>query len=346
MARGRGAAIAAPRPRGTLAAPMDPTVPSIAPRVAATRATGLRPVLLALAGDSASGKSTLSRGIEFILGVDRVGRVCTDDYHRFDRATRAEVGLTPLAPEANRMDLMADHLRALASGRSVTKPTYDHHTGSFGPEEQVAPGEIVIVEGLLPLVDRAVRDAIDVAVFLEPEEDLRRRWKLERDVFERGYSPKQVVEELRRREPDAAQHVRPQRDYADVIVRFHRISAEDDDRLSVRLLVRPTLPFPALREVVGSLRSRGIEPVRWSTRTDRRGPLSVLDIDGDCPADVGTELEEALWSSLHPDERLHRARIGVVRRPGRGEDRSEALALAQLLIVSHLVGAFDSAFEL
>ena len=74
----------------------------------------------------------------------------------------------------------------------------------------------MIVEGLLPLADRAVRDAIDVAVFLEPEEELRHRWKLERDVFERGYSPKEVVAELKRREPDAAQYIRPQRDYADV----------------------------------------------------------------------------------------------------------------------------------
>ena len=90
----------------------DGSVPSIAPKVAA-RDAGLRPVLLALAGDSASGKSTLSRGVEFILGVGRVGRVCTDDYHRYDRATRAELGVTPLAPEANRMDLMAEHLRQL-----------------------------------------------------------------------------------------------------------------------------------------------------------------------------------------------------------------------------------------
>ena len=103
----------------------------------------------------------------------------------------------------------------------MSKPTYDHHTGSFGPSETVDAGEIVIVEGLLPLADRSVRDQIDVAVFLEPEEELRHRWKLERDVFERGYSPKEVVAELKRREPDAAQYIRPQREYADVIVRFH-----------------------------------------------------------------------------------------------------------------------------
>ena len=169
-------------PRGTLATVSDGSVPSIAPTVAA-RDAAARPVLLALAGDSASGKSTLSRGIEFILGVGRVGRVCTDDYHLYDRAERGAIGVTPLAPEANRMDLMAEHLRVLASGTAVTKPTYDHHTGTFGPDERVDPGEIVIVEGLLPLADRSVRDAIDVAVFLEPEEELRHRWKLERDVF-------------------------------------------------------------------------------------------------------------------------------------------------------------------
>jgi phosphoribulokinase len=322
------------------------SLPSIAPRVAATPGT-LRPVLLALAGDSASGKSTLSRGIEFILGVGRVGRVCTDDYHRFDRSMRAELGITPLAPEANRMDLMAEHLRALAAGVAVTKPTYDHHTGTFGPDETVGPGEIVIIEGLLPLADRATRDAIDVAVFLEPEERLRKRWKLDRDVFERGYAPKDVVAELARRGADAATYIRPQRDYADVIVRFRRRpGTERSEPLSARLIVRPTLPYPALRELLGAFRSRGIEPVRWSTRTDRRGPMSVLEIDGNCPPEVGAELEDALWSTLHPDERLQRDRIGMVRRPGQAEQRSEALALAQLLIVTHLVGAFDGAFEL
>ena len=325
---------------------MPDQVPSIAPRVSASAAVP-RPVLLALAGDSASGKSTLSGGIEFILGVGRVGRVCTDDYHLHDRAARVSLGVTPLAPEANRMDLMAEHLRALAAGASVSKPTYDHQTGTFGEDEVVEPGEIVIVEGLLPLADRSVRDAIDVAVFLEPEEELRHRWKLERDVFERGYSPKDVVAELQRREPDAAQYIRPQREYADVIVRFFRQEARTgDDRLSARVIVRPTLPFPALRELLGAFRARGETPVRWSVRTDRRGPMSVLEIDGDCPAELGAELEEALWSSLHPDERLQRDRIGMVRGPGREPERSESLALAQLLIVSHLVGAFDGAFEL
>jgi phosphoribulokinase len=310
-------------------------------------ADGERPLLLGLAGDSASGKSTLSRGVEYVLGVRRVARVCTDDYHRFDRAERARLGVTPLDPAANRMDLLADHLRALAAGRTVTKPTYLHDTGTFGDDQAIEPGEIVIVEGLLPLADRATRDAIDVAVFLEPDEVLRRRWKLERDVFERGYSAQQVVDEIHRREPDTLAHVRPQRSFADIVVSFgRRPDAPDDEHLSASLTLRPTLPYPGLRELVGSLHGDGRAPIRWSTDTDGTGPASVLDIDGNCPPDLGAEIEHVLWSALRPDDRLQRDRIGIVRTPGRPERRSEALALTQLLIVAYLVGVLDGAFDL
>jgi hypothetical protein len=74
--------------------------------------------------------------------------------------------------------------------------------------------------------------------------------------------------------------------------------------------------------------------------------MSVLDVDGDCPPEVGAEIEDVVWSYLHPDHRLQRDRIGMVVRAGSDGERSEALALAQLLIVSHLVGALDGAFEL
>lgn len=327
---------------------MDATAGERATARRGDAARGDHPLLLALAGDSASGKSTLSRGVEYVLGAERVGRICTDDYHRFDRAERARRGITPLAPEANRLDLMASDLQALASGTAVTKPTYSHLSGSFGPDETVAPAEIVIVEGLLPLADDRIRAAIDVAVFLEPEEVLRRRWKLERDVFDRGYSAREVVAELHRREADAETYVRPQRAFADLVVAFRRRdAAADTDRLSARLTVRPTLPYRSLRRLIGSLGAAGDDaPVRWSTATESSGPVSVLDIDGDCPPSLGADIEDILWASLRPDDRLQRDRLGVVRVPGRPARRSEALALTQLLIVAYLVGRLDGAFEL
>jgi phosphoribulokinase len=152
---------------------------------------------------------------------------------------------------------------------------------------------------------------------------------------------------MRRREGDAAAHIRPQRSLADIVVSFHRGPGDGPrDGLSARLTVRPTLPHPGLRELIGSLRGTARPPIRWSTRTDGRGPMSVLDIDGDCPPELGAGIEDAVWTSLRPDDRLQRDRIGVVHVPGQAERRSEALALAQLLIVSHLVGALDGAYEL
>jgi hypothetical protein len=74
--------------------------------------------------------------------------------------------------------------------------------------------------------------------------------------------------------------------------------------------------------------------------------MSVLDIDGDCPPGLGAEIEDVLWSALHPDDRLQRERIGMVRTAGQGERRSESLALTQLLIVVHLIGSLDGAFDL
>jgi hypothetical protein len=129
---------------------------------------------------------------------------------------------------------------------------------------------------------------------------------------------------------------------------FHRRKgAKDDEHLSARLIVRPTPPYAGLRELVGSLRhGEGGPAIRWSTRTDRRGPLSVLDIDGNCPPDLGAELEDVIWSYVRPGDRMQWERIGMVRHPERGEERSEALALSQLLIVSCLVGVLDGALHL
>ncbi len=320
---------------------------SVPLRAGASLGAGRRPVLLGLAGDSASGKSTLTRGIEWILGPDRVTGICADDYHRYDRKQRMELGLTPLDPSANDIGLLERHVRRLATGLTVVKPVYDHSTGGFGEPERVEPREIVILEGLLPFHTAALRDHLDVKVYLDPEEELRHRWKIERDCAERGYLMEEVVSDLRRREADAATHVRPQRDFADLVVRFHRQEADDPwTGLGSRIAFRPTLPYPELRDLVASLPRNGDRPVRFLLGRDAGWPDPVVEIDGDCPPALGARIEEAVWRSLVPGHGLDRDQIGRYRLPTGEERRGEALALAQLLIVFHLAGALRGALEL
>src|ERR1022692_3321093 len=98
-----------------------------------------RPVILGVVGDSATGKTTITRGLVRVLGEDNVKHVCTDDYHRYDRKQRAELGITPLDPDCNYLDIMAQDLLHIRRGQPILKPVYRHHDGTFGPPEYVKP---------------------------------------------------------------------------------------------------------------------------------------------------------------------------------------------------------------
>ena len=108
-----------------------------------------RPIFLGVVGDSAAGKTTLTRGIVRLLGEDQVTRIAADDYHRYDRAQRAERGLTPLDPACNYIDILEQHLRHLRTGEAVLKPVYRHQDGTFGEPRYVQPATFMVVEGLL-----------------------------------------------------------------------------------------------------------------------------------------------------------------------------------------------------
>ena len=90
-----------------------------------------RPIVLGVVGDSAAGKTTLTRGIENIFGQHRVNSICSDDYHRYDREARKQVQLTPLNPLCNYMDIMEQHLQLLAMGEPILKPVYNHSHGTL-----------------------------------------------------------------------------------------------------------------------------------------------------------------------------------------------------------------------
>jgi len=158
-----------------------------------------RPVMLAIAGDSAAGKTTITRGLVEALGADRCTAVCVDDYHRYDRAERSGLPFTVLHPACNYVQVMEQHLQLLAMGQPVLKPVYDHRTGQFTRPVLVEPRQFVIVEGLLPLHTELARACFDATVYLDPPEAIRREWKIRRDTAERGYTAEAVRAELERR---------------------------------------------------------------------------------------------------------------------------------------------------
>lgn len=300
-----------------------------------------RPVILGIVGDSASGKTTLALGIAAILGSDRVTILGADDYHRLTRAERAKAGVTPLHPSSNYVDILEQHLRLLRDGEAVLKPVYDHTHGTLERPNYLEPKEYVIVEGLLGYHTRALRDCFDVKIFLDPEEELRTRWKLRRDCNERGYTPEQAHAEILSRQQDSQTYVQPQRTFADIVVRFFHPDSDAQDNgthLNVRHTLRPTLPHPDLTPI---LDAGGRTGYRLQLARDVDGkPVDVLDIMGDIDARRAQAVEDLLWGLIPEASHLRdRAPLGRITDADNQTMTSHPLALSQLLITYHLVKA-------
>jgi phosphoribulokinase len=287
-----------------------------------------RPIILGVVGDSAAGKTTITRGLVRALGEDAVNHVCTDDYHRFDRKQRTERGITPLHPACNYVDIMTQDLVHLRGGEPILKPVYRHADGTFGAPVYVEPAQFAVVEGLLGYHTDEIRRHYDVRVFLAPPEELRRKWKVGRDCSRRGYTTDEVLTELDRREPDSEAFIRPQHRYADIVVAFLQDGIADDEFLDAELVLRPTLEHPDLAPFIDeggiSLEERGNE---WHVR-----------IPGRMGRTQAMEIEEAIWERMHFASHLRSERLGEFTL-GTELHRSESLALVQLLILYHLVTA-------
>jgi phosphoribulokinase len=288
-----------------------------------------RPILLGIVGDSASGKTTLSRGLVRVLGESAVTHICTDDYHKYDRRQRAERAITPLNPDCNYLDIMASHLQSLRIGESILKPVYQHHDGTFGPLVYLQPQSFTVIEGLLGYYTEEMRSAYDIRVYLDPPESLRRQWKVDRDCSQRGYTTDEVLADLDRREPDSAAFIRPQRRNADIVV-CRMQNPDDPFVLDAKLTLREGLRHPDLTPFVD----------------ESDGEITLTESDGECtlfiPGALEREraaaIEETIWERMHFASHLRSEQLGEFR-VGTAVHRSESLALVQLLILFHMTVA-------
>lgn len=299
--------------------------------LADTRRT--RPVMLAIAGDSAAGKTTLAQGLVDALGADRITSLCVDDYHRYDREERKALPFTALHPDCNYVTIMEQHLQLLATGQPILKPVYDHSTGLLARPELIEPTEFIIVEGLLPLSTKLARACFDVSVYLDPPEDIRRQWKVKRDTAKRGYADDAVLAELDKREPESEAYIRPQRSAADIVVRFAPVVGRDDPPgtpLSAELVLRPTIRHPDLTSVFAQVDSRAMH-LKMLRDTDGR-PVDALHVHGHAPREDSIVLEKAIWAAMEGEAALPES-LGVIG----DAPRSDPLAITQLLLLYHLL---------
>jgi phosphoribulokinase len=299
-----------------------------------------RPVLLGIIGDSAAGKTTLATGISRILGESQVLTICSDDYHIFSRAERAERQITALHPNSNHIDIFEQHLQLLRRNQPILKPNYNHELGTLEPAVYLAPRPYIIVEGLLGYHTRAMRDCFDVKVFMEPDEELRVKWKLWRDCNRRGYTIEEAHAEIERRRDDSLRFIQPQRTFSDIVINFYPPKEDDSEtgaRLDVHHLLRPTLPHPDLSSLIEAGARNGLSLELFRDRDGK--PVDVLGVSGSISDESAESLENLLWEMLPEVPHLRNNHVGEFTDIEGKRHISHPLVLTELLVAYHMVKA-------
>ena len=264
----------------------------------------MRPIILGVVGDSAAGKTTLTRGLVRVLGEENVTHVCTDDYHRYDRKQRAERNLTPLHPDCNYIDVMAQHLAHLRAGEPILKPVYQHHDGSFGPPTYVEPAPLQRRRGAARVPHRGDAAGLRRARVPQPA----------------GGSAPAVEGAARLLAPrlhdrPGAHGARPPRgrlrsassgrseQYADIVVSLHpgrQRRPGAPRRGADAAATRPPAPGPERRrrrEATGS-------------RSPSAGGDTELCVPGRSSRGARPTIEEAIWEKMHFASHLRSERLG------------------------------------
>jgi len=183
---------------------------------------GIKPVIIGVAGGSASGKTTVSTAILDRVGRDRIAYIQHDCYYR-------DLSHLPLEerrvmnfdhPDSLENALLVCHLRELLAGRSVQVPKYEFSTYMRLPEtREVNPKPVILVEGILVFADVELRGMMDVKIYVDAAPDIRFIRRLERDLGERGRTVRSVVDQyVNTVRPMHLEFVEPSKRYADVII--------------------------------------------------------------------------------------------------------------------------------
>ncbi|MGC8879163.1 MAG: uridine kinase [Anaerolineae bacterium] len=182
----------------------------------------MKPIIIGVAGGTASGKSTVAEAILQRVGREHIAYIQHDSYYRdlshLPLEERARMNFDH--PDALETELLVEHLRRLQAGQPIEVPTYDFATYTrTGRTRRIEPRRVVLVEGILIFVDKQLRDMMDIKLYVDTDADMRFIRRLQRDIRERGRTLESVIHQyLETVRPMHLEFVEPSKRYADIII--------------------------------------------------------------------------------------------------------------------------------
>lgn len=181
-----------------------------------------RPLVIGIAGGSCSGKTSVTHSIYDVFREHSVVVIEQDYYYKNQSHLTFEERLKtnydhPLAFDN---DLLLEHMELLLQRKAIDKPVYDYVNHTRAQEvKHVEPKDVIILEGILVLEDKRLRDIMDIKLFVDTDSDLRIIRRIERDIKERGRTIDSVIDQyLTAVRPMHNLFIEPTKRYADVII--------------------------------------------------------------------------------------------------------------------------------
>jgi uridine kinase len=184
-----------------------------------------------ICGDSGSGKTRLGNRLKeffsnsFMLECDR--------YHKWERGNENWSKFTHLNPDANYISKMNEDIFNLKIGNSIYQVDYNHKNGKFTENKIIDPSENTIVCGLHSLYQEN-ENLYDIKIFIDTDDVLKTKWKIERDVNERGHKLENVLAQIEKRREDYIKYIHPQKYKSDIVINFFPFNNE----IGLRLLIK------------------------------------------------------------------------------------------------------------
>ena len=178
-------------------------------------------LVIGIAGGTGSGKTTLMRNLVERFGDDVTVLSHDNYYRRLDHLPMEErVKVNYDEPAALETELMVTHLEALRAGFAIDCPVYDFAVHNRSAETiRVVPRKVIIVEGILIFENEALRELMDVRIFVDTDADIRLCRRIKRDVNKRGRTLESVIEQYQTTvKPMHEKYVEPSKKYADIVV--------------------------------------------------------------------------------------------------------------------------------
>ena len=176
-------------------------------------------ITFGIGGDSGVGKSTILQDLKMIFKnnlLDLEG----DGEHKWERGDENWDNYTHLNPKANYIHKQAKNILFLKEGKSIVRKDYNHDTGKFSNDYEVKSKPYIVLSGLHPFYLPKMRKIIDIKMYVDTDENLRRHWKVVRDIKKRGYTKENIIKQIEYRKDDAIKYIYPQKEYADLIIKY------------------------------------------------------------------------------------------------------------------------------